>query len=96
MTFSLRAMGLASACVALGTAPASAQDLEPSAAARIQQNAAAVATMMDRNHDGRISKAEFFRHNANGRRFAELDADRDGELNAEEQRAVNVGPRILR
>ena len=96
MTFSLRAMALASACVALGAAPAFTQDLGPSAAARIQQNAAAVATMMDRNRDGRISKAEFFRHNAKGERFAELDADRDGELNAEEQRAVNVGPRILR
>jgi hypothetical protein len=27
-------------------------------------------------------------------RFAELDVDGDGELNAEEQNAVTVGPRI--
>jgi hypothetical protein len=45
---------------------------------------------------GSISKEEFFRHNANIGRFAELDVDGDGELNAEEQTAVNVGPRILR
>ena len=52
--------------------------------------------MMDRNRDGSISKGEFLRHNADMGRFAELDVDGDGELNAEEQNAVTVGPRILR
>jgi hypothetical protein len=80
----------------LWSAPASSQDVEPSAAARIPENAAATAVMMDRNRDGRISKGEFFRHNADTGRFAELDVDGDGELNGEEQNAVNVGPRILR
>jgi EF hand len=80
----------------LWAAPASSQDVEPSVAARIRENAAATAAMMDRNRDGRISKGEFFRHNADMGRFAELDLNGDGALNAEEQNAVNVGPRILR
>jgi Ca2+-binding EF-hand superfamily protein len=76
-------------------APAFTADLETSAAARIQENARATVAMMDRNRDGSISKEEFFRHNANIRRFAQLDVDGDGALNAEEQTAVHVGPRIL-
>jgi hypothetical protein len=80
----------------LWPAPASTEDVETSAAARIRENAAATAAMMDRNRDGWISKAEFFRHNADIGRFAELDLDGDGELNAEEQNTVNVGRRILR
>ena len=52
--------------------------------------------MMDPNRDGWISKGEFSRHNAHEGRFEELDGDGDGELNAEEQRAANVGPRIRR
>jgi hypothetical protein len=77
-------------------APALTADPEPSGAARVQENAAATAAMMDRNHDGSISEGEFFRHNADPGRFAELDVDGDGELNPEEQKAANVGPRILR
>jgi hypothetical protein len=79
----------------LWAAPASAEEVE-TPAAHIRENAAKTAAMMDRNRDGSISKEEFFRHNANIGRFAELDVDGDGELNAEEQTAVNVGPRILR
>jgi EF hand len=78
----------------LWAAPAFTEDLE--ASARIQENAAKTAVMMDRNRDGSITKEEFFRHNANIRRFAELDVDGDGALNAEEQTAAHVGPRILR
>jgi hypothetical protein len=80
----------------LWAAPAFTEDLEASAAARIQENAPATAAMMDRNRDGSISQEEFVRHNANAGRFAELDVDGDGELNAEEQKAANVGLRILR
>jgi EF hand len=79
----------------LWAAPASAEEVE-TPAAHITENAAATAAMMDRNRDGWISKQEFFRHNADMGRFTELDVDGDGELNAEEQHAVNVGPRILR
>jgi hypothetical protein len=97
MTCCLRAMALiATAGGLLWAAPASTEDVETSAAARIRQNAAATAAMMDRNRDGWISQAEFLRHNADVGRFVELDVDGDGELNAEEQNAVNVGPRILR
>jgi hypothetical protein len=97
MTCCLKAIALVTTAGGLlWAAPAATQDVEPSAAARIQENAAATAAMMDSNRDGRISNAEFFRHNANRGRFAELDADGDGELNAQEQNAVNVGPRILR
>ena len=95
MRCSLRAIALITAGGLLSAAPASAEELGTSAA-RIQENAVAVAAMMDRNRDGRISEAEFFRHNADKGRFAELDADGDGELNEEEQKAANVGPRILR
>jgi hypothetical protein len=77
-------------------APAFTADPEPSGAARIQENAAATAAMMDRDRDGSISKGEFLRHNADPGRFAEVDIDGDGELNAEEQKAANVGPRSLR
>jgi EF hand len=80
----------------LWAAPAFTADLEAQAAARIQENAAETAAMMDRNRDGSISKAEFLRHNANIGRFAELDVDGDGALNAEEQNVVSVGPRVLR
>jgi hypothetical protein len=79
----------------LSVAPAFAEEVGTSAA-QIQENAAAVAAMMDGDRDGRISKAEFVRHNAASGRFAELDADGDGELNEEEQKAANVGPRNLR
>lgn len=96
MTCSLKAIALLSVGGLLWAAPAFAQSVEPSAAAHIQENAAAVAAMMDSNRDGRISAAEFFRHNAAPGRFEELDADGDGELNAEEQKGANVGPRILR
>jgi EF hand len=95
MTCSLRAIALVTAGGLLVVAPASAEEVGTSAA-RIQENAAAVAAMMDRNRDGWISKAEFLRHNANTGRFTELDVDGDGELNADEQNAVTVGPRILR
>jgi hypothetical protein len=80
----------------LWAAPALTEDVETSAAARLHENAPATAVMMDRNRNGSISKAEFLRHNADMGRFAELDVDGDGELNPEEQSAVNVGPRILR
>ena len=80
----------------LWAAPASTQDVETSAAARIEENAEATAAMMDRNRDGWISQGEFLRHNADMGRFAELDVDRDGGLSAEERNAVTVGPRILR
>jgi EF hand len=95
MTCRLKVMALVVAGGALWAAPAFTEGVEASAA-RIRANAAAVAAMMDRNRDGRISSGEFYRHNANKGRFAELDADGDGELNAEEQKAANVGPRILR
>jgi EF hand len=97
MTCCLKAIALmTTAGGLLWAAPASTQDVETSAAARIERNAAATAAMMDRDRDGWISKGEFLRHNADMRRFAELDVDGDGELNAEEQNAVTVGPRILR
>jgi len=97
MTCCLKAMALiATAGGLLWAAPSSSEDVETSAAARIRDNAAATAAMMDRNRDGWISKEEFLRHNAHMGRFAELDGDGDGELNTEEQNAVNVGPRILR
>jgi hypothetical protein len=96
MTCCLKVMALVVAGGVLWAAPAFTEDVETSAAARIRENAAAVAAMMDSNRDGRISEGEFYRHNANKGRFAELDADGDGELNTEEQRAANVGPRILR
>jgi EF hand len=80
----------------LWAAPASTEDLETLAAARMRENAAKTAAMMDRNRDGWISQGEFLRHNADMGRFAELDVDRDGGLSAEEQNAVTVGPRILR
>src|SRR5262245_40258849 len=91
MTCYLKAIALiTSAGGVLWAMPAFTADVEPSAAARIQQNAPATAAMMDRNRDGSISKGEFLRHNANTGRFAELDVDGDGELNAEEQKAANV------
>jgi hypothetical protein len=97
MTYCLKAMALiTTAGGLLWAAPASTQDVEASAAVRVRENAAAVAAMMDRNRDGWISKGEFSRHNAHEGRFEELDGDGDGELNAEEQKAANVGPRILR
>jgi EF hand len=100
MTSCLKVMALVVAGGVLWAAPAFTEDVETSAAARIRENAAAVVAMMDSNRDGRISEGEFYRHNANKGRFAELDADGDGdgdgELNTEEQRAANVGPRILR
>ena len=74
----------------LWAAPAFTAEVETLAAARIQENAAATAAMMDRNRDGSISKGEFLRHNANMGRFKELDVNGDGELDAEEQNAVNV------
>jgi EF hand len=97
MTRCLRTMALiTTAGGLLWAAPASTEDVETSAAALIEENAAATAAMMDRNRDGWISKGEFLRHNANTGRFTELDVDGDGELNADEQNAVTVGPRILR
>jgi hypothetical protein len=96
MTRCLRTMALMTAGGLLWAAPASTEDVATSAAARIEENAAATAAMMDRNRDGWLSKEEFLRHNADMGRFAELDVDRDGELSAEEQNAVTVGPRILR
>lgn len=77
-------------------APAFTADTETPGAARIPENAAAAVAMMDRDRDGSISKGEFLRHNADPGRFAELDVDGDGELNAEEQKAANVGSRSLR
>jgi hypothetical protein len=97
MTCCLKAMAfIAAAGGLLWATPASTEDVETSTAARIRENAPATAAMMDRNRDGWISKEEFLRHNADMGRFAELDVDGDGELNAEEQITVNVGPRILR
>jgi EF hand len=92
-----RAVALAAAAGGLfWAAPASTDEAATSAAARIQENAEAAAAMMDSNRDGQVSKAEFLRHNANRNRFAELDADGNGELDAEEQKAVSVGPRSFR
>ena len=97
MTYRLKVMAfIAMAGGVLWAAPAFTADPEPSGAARVQENAAATAAMMDQNRDGSISKGEFWRHNADPGRFAELDVDGDGRLNAEEQKAANVGPRILR
>jgi EF hand len=95
MAWSHRAIALLAAGGLVAVAPAFAEDPGTSAA-QIQKNAAAVAAMMDSDGDGRISRAEFSRHNADPGRFAELDADGDGELNEEEQKAANIGPRILR
>jgi hypothetical protein len=96
MTCCLRAIAfITMAGGVVWAAPAFTADLEASAAARIQETARATAALMDRNRDGSISKEEFFRHNANIRRFAELDVDGDGALNAEEQTGATVGPRIL-
>jgi EF hand len=95
MACSHRAIALAAVGGLFSVAPALAEEVGTSAA-HIQNNAAAVAAMMDGNRDGRISKGEFFRHNAAPGRFVELDADGDGELNEEEQKAANVGPRIVR
>jgi Ca2+-binding EF-hand superfamily protein len=97
MTCCLRAIALMTTAGALlWAAPAFTEDLETLAAARMRENAKATAALMDRNRDGWISEGEFLRHNANMARFRELDVDGDGELNAEEQNAVTVGPRILR
>jgi hypothetical protein len=97
MTCCLKAIALVTTAGGLlWAAPGSTQDVEKSAATRIRENAAATAAMMDRNRDGWISKGEFLRHNADMSRFAELDGDGDGELSAEEQNAVTIGPRILR
>jgi hypothetical protein len=64
MTCYLRAIGLMTTAGALlWAAPAFTADLEAQAAARIQENAAETAAMMDRNRDGSISKAEFFPYN---------------------------------
>jgi hypothetical protein len=57
-------MALVVAGGVLWAAPAFTEDVETSAAARIRENAAAVAAMMDSNRDGRISEGEFYRHNA--------------------------------
>jgi EF hand len=95
MACSHRAIALVAAGGLFSIAPALAQEIGTSAV-HIQKNAAAVAAMMDGNRDGRISKGEFFRHNADPGRFVELDTDADGELNEEEQKAANVGPRSVR
>jgi hypothetical protein len=80
----------------LWTTPGLAGGSAATVPAQARENAAAVAALMDANRDGRISKAEFARHNGLPGRFATLDADGDGALTKDEQEAVNVGPRIQR
>ncbi len=51
------------------------------------------ARAMDSDKDGKISEAEFFTQSEDAELWAELDANGDGVLDAEEQRqAIQVQP----
>lgn len=56
-----------------------------------------LATLMDVNRDGVISREEFRRHNADRARWQALDRNEDGMLDtAEQATGLRPGPRILR
>ena len=78
----LRTVALMAACLGLIGSAATAQEQAPRQGLTIDQ-----ARMMDANRDGRITEAEFLRESSDRALFARLDANFDGVLDSEEQRA---------